>query len=248
VPRVQAEEGVTYIFLRMPQNDGERFVTVPVLLAVGSSFLLTVWGTRPTFMEKYLDGRIAYSTDRRSQLILKLWQDINVMYQAALTEISRRVRATMADLGAVQNRDILRLVTSEGVLNDFLAALMPMHSHMGALVSGKHIKTYDEDSDLYEDVLLQSGQVIEYTKSVLKTTVNFRDAYSVIVNNNLNRIVKFLTAATVILAIPTAVFSFYGMNVRLPIDAHPFAAHIILISTVVLSLVLVIIFSRRQWL
>lgn len=247
VPRVQTEDGVVYVYMRMPQFDGERMVTVPVLLALGNSFLLTVYGQEPNFMEHYLDGSTVFSTAHRSQLLLKFWADINIVYQRALTEIGRSVRSTMADLEKVQNQDILRLVSFEGVLNDFIAALIPMHDSMGQIISRKYIKTYEEDEDLYEDVLLQSGQLIESSKSILKTTVNYRDAYSVIVNNNLNAVVKFLTAATVVLAFPTAIFSFYGMNVTLPIESHPFSWHIIFSLTALFSAGIIAYFARRRW-
>lgn len=248
VPRIQPEGGVVYVFIRMPEYRDERMVTVPVLLAMGQDFFLTVWDTEPTFMEKFIGGQEPYSTEQRSQLLMKILGQVNSMYQGSITEISRSVRATMADLGKVANKDILSLVSFEGILNDFLGALVAMHTHLGGLMSGKHIKTYVEDEDLYEDVLLQSGQIIETCKSVLKTTGNYRNAYTVIVNNNLNAIVKFLTAATVVLAVPTAIFSFYGMNVQLPLDGSPGAWLVILSITAILGAALVALFSRNRWL
>lgn len=247
VPRIQEEEGVLYMFIRMPENRDEKMQTIPVLFALGKDFLLAIWDTEPNFMEQFLGGKLVYSTERRSQLLLKLWSQVNGMYQASITGISRAVRGAMADLEKVENEEILRLVAFEGILNDFLAALVPMHSNLGELVSGRHLKTYEEDEDLYEDVLLQGGQLMESCKAVLKTTVNYRNAYSVIVNNNLNSVVKFLTAATVVLAFPTAIFSFYGMNVDLPIDAHPQAWHIIFTLTAFFSAGIIVYFVRRRW-
>ena len=45
---------------------------------------------------------------------------------------------------------------------------------------------------------------------------NIRKAYSNIINYELNRSMKKLTALTIIMTIPTMIFSFYGMNTILP--------------------------------
>jgi magnesium transporter len=39
------------------------------------------------------------------------------------------------------------------------------------------------------------------------------DAFASIISNNLNIVMKVLTSITIILTIPTMIFSYYGMNV-----------------------------------
>ena len=248
VPRIQDEEGVVYVFVRLPEGQAEQTVTVPALLAIGPTFLLTLWGTRPAFIASYLEGKVAYNTGYRSQMLLRLWGSVCNAYQGAITGMQKQIRARLADLVHIANKDIVSLVRYEGILNDFLAGLVPMTTELGKVVGGKHIKTYEEDKDLYEDVLLQSGQLVESAKALLKTTGNYREAYSVIINNNLNRVVKFLTAATVILTLPMTVYSFYGMNVKLPVDGHPMAWAFIFVGTTALSVVIIALFIRNRWL
>ena len=40
------------------------------------------------------------------------------------------------------------------------------------------------------------------------------DAYASIISNNLNIVMKVLTSVTVLMTIPTMIFSYYGMNVE----------------------------------
>ena len=40
------------------------------------------------------------------------------------------------------------------------------------------------------------------------------------INNNLNNVMKYLTAATILLAVPTLIASIYGMNIPLPFQQH----------------------------
>ena len=55
---------------------------------------------------------------------------------------------------------------------------------------------------------------------------DFDEHLESVINNNLNFTMRTLTLITLVMAIPTIVFSFYGMNVGLPLDEtwiFPFA-------------------------
>ena len=49
------------------------------------------------------------------------------------------------------------------------------------------------------------------------------NAFSSVVSNNLNQVMKFLASVTILLAIPTVISSFFGMNVPVPMEETPFA-------------------------
>ena len=72
---------------------------------------------------------------------------------------------------------------------------------------------YEEDQDLLEDVLIEVKQAIEMSSIYSRTLSSTMDAFSSVINNNLNIVMKILTAVTVLLEIPNMVFSFYGMNI-----------------------------------
>ena len=48
------------------------------------------------------------------------------------------------------------------------------------------------------------------------------DTFSSIISNNQNLVMKFLAAMTIIIAIPTVVSSFFGMNVPVPFQENRF--------------------------
>ena len=62
------------------------------------------------------------------------------------------------------------------------------------------------------------------------------DAYASIISNNLNRVMKFLTSITIVLAVPTMVSSFWGMNVALPFEKSPFGFLIMIVIATALTL------------
>ena len=58
---------------------------------------------------------------------------------------------------------------------------------------------------------------------------------------------KLLTTITLVMAIPTMVASFYGMNVRgIPFAEHPHGFWIVLGFTAVVSMVVTLIFSKKD--
>lgn len=232
VPRVQQERDVTYFFLRAPSGSGDVAQTVPLLIAIAPTFLLTVSRQPFNWLEHFLHGPATFSTEWRSQLVWRVLLELNARYATAINDIARRVRGNIGPNQSIQNEDILRLVAYEGILNDFLAALQPMNVMLSNVLAGKHIKTYDEDKDLMEDVLLGNNQVLESGRAQLRTTVNMREAYSVIATNDLNRVIKLLTLVTVVLTVPMVMSGLYGMNVRLPLGDHPLAFFFVVGATI----------------
>lgn len=249
VPRIEREDGVVYIFTRAPvTDDAQRTVTAPVLIAIGKDFLLTAAPRPIPFLEKFVRGTADFYTTQKSKLFTQFISELNSSYTASLNSISRSVRSMSAHPDRVSNQDIFQFVMYENVLNDFLAALVPTNGMLQQILSGKLFKLYEEDHELTEDAFLANGQLIESAKSNLKTIVNIRDAFSTVMTNNLNRVIKLLTALTVVLMVPNIVAGFYGMNVPLPFSNSPMAFFGVVLFTVLLSVLILGVFVRNRWL
>ena len=86
------------------------------------------------------------------------------------------------------------------------------------ILRGRFIKLYDEDQELLEDVLIEIKQAIEMSNIYSSILSGTMDAFASVISNNLNIVMKVLTSITILMAIPTMIASFYGMNVTgLPI-------------------------------
>ncbi|MPM97511.1 hypothetical protein SDC9_144684 [bioreactor metagenome] len=71
------------------------------------------------------------------------------------------------------------------------------------------------------------------------------DAFASIISNNLNMVMKALTSITILLAVPTMIASFYGMNVSgLPIAHFYFP---IVISVVITALVALLLHKKDMF-
>ena len=248
VPRVESEGGVTYIFTRAPVKEDEEVSTAPLLIGVAPTFFFTVTRQHLPIFDAYQSGRTAFFTTQKTKLLTQIFTDVNTSYRTYMLGISRAIRSVNIHSERIDNADILRFIKHEEVLNDFLGALDPTHTLLQHILSGRFLRLYEQDEDLVQDLFLAEGQLIEMCRANLRNSVNIREAYSTIMTNNLNQVIKLLTALTVVFTIPTMVASFYGMNVKIPLGTYDHAFSIVLVSTMVVSAVLFMIFQRRHWL
>ena len=72
------------------------------------------------------------------------------------------------------------------------------------------------------------------------------DTFSSIISNNQNMVMKFLAAMTIIIAIPTVISSFFGMNVPVPLSENNEGFGIVIIIAVIASSISAYIFWRKH--
>ncbi|MCB9805675.1 magnesium transporter CorA family protein [Candidatus Nomurabacteria bacterium] len=249
VPRIEKENKITYIFTRMPYSDDSGQVTTrPILMAIGDKFIFTLFQKEsPTIIEKFMSGQVNYATTQKTKLFFLIMSEIHNTYNRFVQNINRGVRKATVDFRTISNREIVSFVQFESTLNDFLSALVPTNVSLDSLLSGKYISLYESDKDLIEDNELFNSQLIETCKSNLKNITNIRDAYSTILTNNLNRVIRLLTALTIILTVPTIISSLFGMNVPIPFMHNQYGFWIVLFITVVVSGAMFAVFKRNKW-
>ena len=248
VPRVERESGVTYVFTRVPLQEELQTTTTPLMIAIGKNFVLTVSRIPLPFLNKFQEGEVEFYTTQKTKLFLQFFSEINTTYSSFIYSIARRVRGVTIRLERIGNKEIKQFVMFESSLNDFLAALVPTNTLLNNILSGKFLQLYEQDHDLVEDLMLSNRQLIELCQSNMRSIGNVREGYSTIMTNNLNRVIKILTALTIILAVPTIVASFYGMNVKLPLAESPDAFLIVLGVTILASIGVLALFLKNRWL
>jgi len=251
VPRIEIKDEVTYIFSRIPYEYDGVIETIPVLFGFAEKFVFTLVKHNDILMPDIEEGEeeIFLSTVESADFLIKMFAHVNSRFDSFLQKISRQVRASSKNLNQISNKDVLRFVVFEQTLNDFLSALVPIRANLEKILMDKNILSPNRhDFEFFHDLELEVSQLIDISRSSVRNIISLRDAYSTILTNNLNRVIKALTAFTVILTIPTMIASFYGMNVVLPFAENPNAFTFIALWTGAFVLVILIIFAWRKWL
>jgi len=71
------------------------------------------------------------------------------------------------------------------------------------------------------------------------------DGFASIINNNVNQVMKFLAAITIILSIPTMLASFWGMNVPVAFATNVNGFWIVMGISAICTLLTIVYFRRR---
>lgn len=248
MPRLEKEGDLSYIFVRYAYtNDELELTTAPLLFVVGPNLFITVALHSLPRLQRFISGKVEFSTTQRTKLLLQILDQIVDQYEVFINNISRQIKLIRSRLRAhdVGNQDFIDFVLIEDELNEFLGALLPTTAILRRLMLGRHIPLYHEDQDIVEDLLLNNEQSIEGCRSNVKSIINIREAYATIASNNLNRTMKILTAATVILTLPNVFFSMYGMNLQLPF-AGQWWAYSAVVGVALLVMILVVMVGRSR--
>ncbi|HEX4662566.1 MAG TPA: magnesium transporter CorA family protein [Candidatus Saccharimonadales bacterium] len=254
MPRLEKEGDLTYIFARYAYTTEELEITTsPLLFIIGPDTLITVALGKQPRLDRFTSGKVDFNTTQRTKLLLQILHEIVDQYDVFINNISRQIKIIRSRLHThdVANQDFIDFVLIEDELNEFLTALLPTTAILRRLLLGRHIRLYEEDQDLVEDLLLNNEQSIENCQSNIKSIVNIREAYSTISSNNLNRSMKWLTAATVLIALPNLFFGMYGMNVNLPFqtnnhDGNLLGFGLVLLMAVVTTTVVLVIGRKKR--
>jgi magnesium transporter len=244
-PRIEIEDNVVFLFTRVPSKNRDM-ATVPFTIALHPELTLTVATEELPFVNSLAKKDPA--TTQKIKFVLLLLSEVNRLYLRSITSIRKEVNRIKVRPDQVTDREILSFVELENDLNDYLNALIPMSLMYRRLASGNVVSLYEDDKDLVEDLELGAEQLIEGAKTILRTIVNIREAYSVVATNRLNQVIRVLTTLTVLLTIPTMITSFFGMNVQLPLESNPSAPWIILGGTLALVAAIILFFRHRKWL
>lgn len=245
--RVEKEDGVFYMIIRFPVIKEGFITTFPFLVIITESNIVTICKEKEYITNYFLEKDRDFLTTKKTYFVLKTISEIFRNYDLYLNKILKDIKQKKIEIHNLRNKDILFLVQEEETLNDFISALMPTINITERILRGKYITIYDKDIDIVEDLVMDSKQTLELSGSGLKSIKNIREAYSTILTNDLNRVMKFLTIATIMLTVPTIISSVFGMNVPLPMQDNPFAIFYILGIIVFSSLMLFFIIVKRKW-
>lgn len=248
-PRVEIEDGDTYIYTRFCFADDNRIQTAPILIVYGGQNIITISNRKFGRLGNLIDGRVQVVTTQKTKLLLQILSEVRMSYTVHLNAISKTIYQIRSGLRKEQinNQDIVTFIDIEETLNDFLSGLVPTSAIFRSLLSGRYFKLYEEDEDLIEDLSLGITELIDLTKSRLTTIVNIREAYSTIMANNLNRIFKRLTSITILMTIPMVVSSIYGMNIALPFMNQPWAFGFVTALMLTGIGTAIWVFRRNRW-
>lgn len=252
--RTERNNGIIFIVLRLPYVQGKKspvpYITVPLGIILADTFIVTICKEETSVIHEFAAGQVhGLSTVKKNRFVLQLLLRTADRYLAYLRDIDNFVDALEEKLHrSLQNKEVRELLKYQKSLVYFTTALKSNELMLERLQKSQLFQVHPEDEDLLDDVLIEIRQAIEVTAISENILSQMMDAFASIISNNLNVVMKFLTSMTIVISLPALIASFYGMNVRLPGQDHPYVFSLTLLVSLMTSLIVVIIFWKKEWL
>ena len=253
-PRFDNEDGATLVIVHVPMpvvpDEDEPveaispYRTVPLGIILFNSTVITVCSSQTPVTTAFLDQirRVCPPSDSWRFAFRLLWHG-GVLFLRYINEIHSRAGDLEDELHeSISNEALLKLFQIEKTLVYFTTSLKADTIALARANTARQITLSEDDRDYLEDAMVEYQQALE-TATIHTTILNGTlDTFASLINNNLNNVMKYMAAATILLAAPTLIASLYGMNIGLPFQAHAHAFGIVMGISAFLALSIVGLF------
>lgn len=219
--RIEKEEDQTLVIVDIPlltseDNNTVLYTTRPLGIIITETNVITICLQDNPILNDFASGVVRdVHTQLKTRFLLRILLRAATQYLTYLKQIDKITTRLEKELDkSMKNRLIMQLLGLEKSLVYFSTSLKASEITLEKILRGRVIKMYEEDQDLLEDVLIEVKQAVEMSGIYSRTLSSTMDAFSSVINNNLNIVMKILTSVTVLLEIPNMIFSFYGMNIE----------------------------------
>lgn len=254
--RYEKEDDVRLIVLNTPilnkfdQENESVYITVPIGIVWNTHWIITISSFENPVLNQIKNNRIKnIDPANLPHFILKIFEHNVYRFLNCLKKLNLKRNIIEQELSdTLKNEGILQLLKIEKSLvyfvnslksNELLKLKIKRLDFIG-------LKSNDDWQDLFEDVIIDNSQALEmanvYTNILGKTT----EAYSSIINNNLNRMMSRLTFVTLLMALPNIITGLFGMNVPIPFQHWPYAFYLILALAISMSTGLAFFLNRKR--
>lgn len=256
-PRIEQRGEAVLMVIHVPYDRLEvtnlyedvKYRTIPIGIVHVKNHFITVCNEDISFMHDFFHSKITpFATHMKTRNTLEILCEASRAYIKYLRLIEEAIAKAEAELAkSYRNQELYTLLNLNESLLYMSASLKQMKYTMQKILHGNYIKLYDEDADILDDALIELEQAHEVAE-INQTNLNsIMDAYGNVIQNNVNRVLKFLAAITILLSVPTLVASIYGMNVPLPFQEEPHAFSTLIVIMVIISGLLTLIFYRKRY-
>jgi magnesium transporter len=258
--RVEAEEDHILIITNVPKLDAAvslGYDTIPLGIVISPDYIVTVCLEENEALDDFdRPHHLFFDTRKRTRFLLQILYKCAVLFLKDLRTMNKRTDEIEQDLRrSMKNKELFLLLDLQKTLTYFTVALRSNRNVVERLMRlfsnpsvHDKVKLREDDEELLEDVRIEFDQAIEMVQMHGEVLASMMDAFASVISNNLNIVMKSLTSVTIVMAIPTIVASFFGMNVPVPWAGEAFGfLYAMLVSLVLAISVTVLLWKKNMF-
>lgn len=240
---------VTDIPFTVEDENHYTYTTLPFGFISTSDAMITVCLEETSLIDDMLSARFVKDVNlhKRTRFLIQLQYTISKKFLHYLKQIDRASQRVQNELEkSMRNAELIEMLDLEKSLVYISTSLRSNSVVLDRLP--KSVKFFEEDLDLWEDVVIENKQAIEMSNIYRDILSGTMDAYASIISNNLNVVMKVLTSLTLLVAIPSMIGAFWGMNTRVPFEGETWGFWVVIGISVVVCLIAGIVLWKKRFL
>lgn len=242
--RYEIEDNVKLIVIKTPTENNSfnesdaYYITIPICIILTHNHTVTVNSFDNGAIKKFLNSFQNRHPDKRSMMVLKIFEKVVHNFMDYLKEINQRRNILEQKLyDANRNEELLQLVRIQKSMVYFVTAIRSNEILLMKIERTNLLQLTEDEKEFLNDLIVDNAQALEMANIYTNMLVSTLDAFASIISNNQNEGLKRLATLTIVLTIPVLIASIYGMNVPIPYQRTTYAFWI----PVILSLVIVVV-------
>lgn len=235
----------------VPDDDAES-QTAPIGIMFTNDNLITFTTEQTNFVTELLEEQVDHKSDTQHindqiDLVLPMLYQLSTDYFAPIRQAdSQRVEIQRSLERRTDRKAIAAFVNLETGLIYILTSLRGNVSLLKDLKRRSRNLTTQQTNDL-DDVLIEAEQGLEMATMTSNIIERISNAYSKVLDSNLNNTMRFLTIYSIVLTIPSIVFGFFGQNVHLPFESSPIGWELTIMVMLILAVLTMWLLMNNHW-
>ena len=233
-------------------DDVAESQTAPIGIMFTNDNLITFTTEQTNFVTELLEEQVDHKSDTQHindqiDLVLPMLYQLSTDYFAPIRQAdSQRVEIQRSLERRTDRKAIAAFVNLETGLIYILTSLRGNVSLIKDLKRRSRNLTTQQTNDL-DDVLIEAEQGLEMATMTSNIIERISNAYSKVLDSNLNNTMRFLTIYSIVLTIPSIVFGFFGQNVHLPFESSPIGWELTIMVMLVLAVLTMWLLMNNHW-
>jgi len=229
------------------EENSLTYGTYPLGIISNDNYIVTISIKKNKVISDFIDGKIkTFYTNKRSRFTLQILNKITTYFLLYLRQIDKKSQFIHNRIHkSMKNKELIQLLSLEKSLVYFSTSLKSNEMTLEKLLKYDFIQKYEEDKHLLEDVIIDNKQAIEMAHIYASVLSSLLEFFAALISNNLNMVMKFLASMTIVISVPSIIFTMWGSNVHLPFSDNPFGFLILLIIATVLSSIIAVILYKK---
>jgi len=249
MPRFSPEKDYSMLFINTSKLcDDDEWRVLALGIAITPGVTITISSNETELVNDFVAMPLKdHAVDSSEAMLLRLLLRATELFIRDLYLIDKRNTQLEDQIGVgIKNSLILNFLTLEKSLVYLRTAVNGNQLALEKLRASSMITNNPKLADLLDDIMVENRQARDMANIYTDVIESTKDAFTSVINNNLNAVMKFLTAITVALAVPMIIMGTFGINYKLPWQDSPYGFVSAVILSVLLTVVSIVVMIRKK--